>query len=462
MPKRTLKVERLGRVEYGAGLDLQKQTERAVLTGAQPDTLLLLEHPHTLTLGRRATGGGITASEQVLQERGVTVFETNRGGKVTYHGLGQIVGYPIIKLSPDREDVHRFVRDLEEVLMRTMNDFDIEAFRIAGLTGVHTQRGKVAAIGVHIARWVTTHGFALNVNTDLSYFDLIIACEGEPVTSMKEMLGREVEVSTVEDRIIEHFAEVFDMNCKQEEVVMSRFKNFLQKHHGIRYSVTDQDVPSDGGKRNFDYELRGQDGSTVALEITSLNEEGENIGARKKWAELAHHICEDLNREIEGSGISGLYNLTIPSVNSTPTKMRAQLKSNSVRDAILDASRPLTEKGDKTVVSTVFGPISIERIGGAPPNHYSGTNYSNETSNSAEASYQRILSEINRLIKESDSQLNALVDKRILLIESRLIFGKVFLEGVMRELRNTTIQANHIDEIYIERSHGIFQLIFRC
>jgi lipoyl(octanoyl) transferase len=211
MPQRTLKVERLGRVEYGAALDIQKRTARAVLAGAQPDTLLLLEHPHTLTLGRRSGEGGIVAPDEVLRERGVTVFETNRGGKITYHGLGQIVGYPIVNLSPDREDVHRFVRDLEEVLIRTMMDFDIEAFRIAGLTGVHTKRGKVAAIGVHIARWVTTHGFALNVNTELSYFDLIIACEGEPVTSMKELLGREVEMSTVEDRIIEHFAEVFEM-----------------------------------------------------------------------------------------------------------------------------------------------------------------------------------------------------------------------------------------------------------
>ncbi len=207
-----LKVERLGRVEYGAALDLQKQTERAVLTGAQPDTLLLLEHPHTLTLGRRATEGGIIAPDAVLKARGVTVFETNRGGKITYHGLGQIVGYPIVKLSPHREDVHRFVRDLEEVLVRTMNDFDIEAFRVDGLTGVHTPRGKVAAIGVHIARWVTTHGFALNVNTDLSYFNLIIACEGEPVTSMKELLSREVEMSAVEDRIIARFAEVFEMS----------------------------------------------------------------------------------------------------------------------------------------------------------------------------------------------------------------------------------------------------------
>ena len=209
MRQRNLKVERLGHVEYGAALDIQKQTERAVLTGEQLDTLLLLEHPHTLTLGRRATEDGIIAPDQVLQERGVAVFETNRGGKATYHGLGQIVGYPIINLSPDREDVHRFVRDLEEVLIRALMDFGIEAFRIKGLTGVHTARGKVAAIGVHIARWVTTHGFALNVNTDLSYFNLIVACEGEPVTSMKELLGREVELREVEDRIIEKFAEVF-------------------------------------------------------------------------------------------------------------------------------------------------------------------------------------------------------------------------------------------------------------
>jgi lipoyl(octanoyl) transferase len=212
MRPRTLLIQRLGRVEYAAAHDIQKQTERAVLTGEQADTLLLLEHPHTLTLGRRAVAGGIVAPDEVLRARGVTIFETNRGGKVTYHGLGQIVGYPIINLSPDREDVHRFVRDLEEVLIRVMHDFGVESFRIKGLTGVHTARGKVAAIGVHIARWVTTHGFALNVNTDLSYFDLIVACEGEPVTSMKELLGREVELGTVEDQIIKRFAEVFEMS----------------------------------------------------------------------------------------------------------------------------------------------------------------------------------------------------------------------------------------------------------
>jgi len=212
--KRELQVTRLGRVDYEAALAMQKETERAVQNHTQPDTLLLLEHPHTLTIGRRGDNTGILFSPEALAERGVTVFETNRGGKITYHGLGQLVGYPIINLSPDREDVHRFVRDLEEVLIRTMSDFGIEAFRIKGLTGVHTAGGKVAAIGVHIARWVTTHGFALNVNTDLSFFDLIIACEGEPVTSMYELLGRELELSEVEDRIIVHFAEVFDSETR--------------------------------------------------------------------------------------------------------------------------------------------------------------------------------------------------------------------------------------------------------
>lgn len=206
--KRELLVKRLGRLDYEAGLVLQKETERAVQTGTQPDTLLLLEHPHTLTIGRRGENAGILMPES-LAARGVAVFETNRGGKITYHGLGQIVGYPIINLSPDRQDVHRYVRDLEEVLLRTMADFAIDAFPIKGLTGVHTQQGKVAAIGVHIARWVTTHGFALNVNTDLSFFDLIIACEGEPVTSMQELLGHEVEIRAVEDSIIKNFVNVF-------------------------------------------------------------------------------------------------------------------------------------------------------------------------------------------------------------------------------------------------------------
>ena len=209
MSERKLLVRQLGLVDYQTALAIQKETERAVQNRAQPDTLLLLEHPHTLTIGRRGDGSGVLLDPAELKSKRVELFETNRGGKVTYHGLGQLVAYPIVNLSPDREDVHRYVRDLEEVLIRTMGDFDIDAFRIEGLTGVHTPQGKVAAIGVHIARWVTTHGFALNVNTDLSYFDLIIACEGEPVTSMEKLLGHEVPLSTVAERVARRFAEVF-------------------------------------------------------------------------------------------------------------------------------------------------------------------------------------------------------------------------------------------------------------
>ena len=209
MNERKLLVQRLGRVDYESALAIQKQTELAVKARLQPDTLLLLEHPHTLTIGRRGDSSSVLLDQDQLSARNVTLFETNRGGKVTYHGVGQLVGYPIINLRPDREDVHRYVRDLEEVLIRTMTDFGIDAFPIEGLTGVHTPRGKIAAIGVHISRWVTTHGFALNVNTDQSYFDLIIACEGEPVTSMEVLLGRETDLSAVEDRIVDHFANVF-------------------------------------------------------------------------------------------------------------------------------------------------------------------------------------------------------------------------------------------------------------
>ncbi|CAN5213863.1 lipoyl(octanoyl) transferase LipB [soil metagenome] len=209
MQERGLEVRRLGRLGYADGLELQKTLETEVIAERQTDYLLLLEHPHTFTIGRRAKADSVLASAEILKTLGAEVFEINRGGKVTYHGIGQLVGYPIINLSSYKEDVHKYVRDLEEVLIRTMADFGIESFRIEGLTGVHTAEGKVAAIGVHIKRWVTTHGFALNVNTDLSYYNWIIACEGEPVASMDKLLGREIDLREVEDKIIKHFTEVF-------------------------------------------------------------------------------------------------------------------------------------------------------------------------------------------------------------------------------------------------------------
>ena len=213
---RSLEVRRLGRVAYLIALELQKALEVSVIADPESGYLLLLEHPHVFTTGRRSKENGVLASAELLKNLGVEVYETDRGGKVTYHGLGQVVGYPIISLSPDREDVHRYVRDIEEVLIRTMADFGIDAFRIEGLTGVHTSEGKIAAIGVHIKRWVTTHGFALNVSTDLSYYNWIIACEGEPVTSMERILGHDVKLTDVEDRLEQNFREVFGFQIRME------------------------------------------------------------------------------------------------------------------------------------------------------------------------------------------------------------------------------------------------------
>jgi len=216
MNTKPLSVRRLGILDYAAALRVQKEMEQAVKAGECADTLLLVEHPHVITIGRRATEEAIVVPRERLRELGVEVFESNRGGKATYHGFGQLVGYPIINLSPNREDVHKYVRDLEAMLIRTLADFRIESFPIKGLTGVHVTEGKVAAIGVHIARWVTTHGFALNVNTDLSFFNLINPCEGEPVASMRGHLGRELSLGEVENRVIARFAEVFGMHIEQD------------------------------------------------------------------------------------------------------------------------------------------------------------------------------------------------------------------------------------------------------
>jgi lipoyl(octanoyl) transferase len=210
---RSIDVRRLGRVPYADGLALQRALVAERQAGRIDDVLLLVEHPHVLTVGVRGDGGRshVLATADELRARGVDIHETGRGGDITYHGPGQIVGYPILDLRPDRCDVHRYVRDLEDVLIRTAADSGIQAQRIEGFTGVWVGREKLAAIGVRIARWVTSHGFALNVSTDLDYFDFIVPCgiANHGVTSLARLVGREVDRSQVEDHIIARFCEVF-------------------------------------------------------------------------------------------------------------------------------------------------------------------------------------------------------------------------------------------------------------
>ena len=203
---------------YDDALELQRTLVEERKAGHIPDTLLLLEHPHVLTLGVRRGGGrsNILATHEQLSALGVSVHETGRGGDVTYHGPGQLVGYPIIDLRPDRQDVHRYVRDIEEVLIRTCNQWGIQAERLDGFTGVwvpHPSRGfeKVAAIGVRIARWVTSHGFAFNINADLDFFRLIVPCgiSDRGVTSLQRVLGHRVDPDAVSESIAHHFGAVF-------------------------------------------------------------------------------------------------------------------------------------------------------------------------------------------------------------------------------------------------------------
>ena len=211
---REIAVRRLGLTSYGDGLAIQDSLVGQRSSGGIGDTLLLLQHPHVVTLGVR-TGGlraHVLATPERLAELGVDVHESRRGGDVTYHGPGQIVGYPILDLRPDRCDVHRYVRDLEEVMIRVCRDYGIDAGRVEGLTGTWVGRDKIGAIGVRIARWVTSHGFAFNVATDLSAFDLIVPCgiRGRGVTSLERLLGRAVALDEVMDRLASQFASVFE------------------------------------------------------------------------------------------------------------------------------------------------------------------------------------------------------------------------------------------------------------
>lgn len=214
---RSLAVRDLGRLDWFEAYRIQQETVARQKEGVGQDTLLLVEHPHVVTMGRNGSESNLLASPEVLAKTGIAYYETNRGGDVTYHGPGQIVGYPIFDLRLWKRDVVAYVRAVEEVLIRVLASYGIPAGREPGMTGVWTGGAKVAAIGIHISRWITSHGFALNHEPDLDYFRYIVPCGlNLPVTSM-EALGVKAERAEVQDRLARHFGEVFEF----EEVRMA-------------------------------------------------------------------------------------------------------------------------------------------------------------------------------------------------------------------------------------------------
>lgn len=211
---RELEVRRLGRIPYATASEMQRALVEERRAGRIPDLLLLLEHPHVITLGVKvdAARSHLVATPELLAARQVEVHESGRGGDITYHGPGQIVGYPILDLKPDRCDVHKYVRDLEEVMIRAAGDFGVASSRVQGLSGAWVGADKLGAIGVRISRWITSHGFAFNVTTDLDFFKLIVPCgiTAGGVTSLARAAGRRVSTADVEAALVHHFSEVFD------------------------------------------------------------------------------------------------------------------------------------------------------------------------------------------------------------------------------------------------------------
>ena len=215
---KTCRIIDLGLIGYAEAYALQKRITAARKAGAIENVLLLCEHPHVITQGRNGKHEHLLVSVQLLKQKNVEFHETSRGGDITYHGPGQLVGYPILQLGEIRKDVVWYVRMLEEAMIRTTADLGIEAFRLEGKTGVWVSmpngpEEKLGAIGVHLSRWVTSHGFAYNVSTDLRYFDLIVPCgiAGRKATSLEKLLNRAVSLSEVVPRMADHLGEVFGL-----------------------------------------------------------------------------------------------------------------------------------------------------------------------------------------------------------------------------------------------------------
>jgi len=300
---RELEVTRLGLVEYEDGLDLQEEFRERVTTGELPDQLLLLEHPPVVTVGRNAGDENLVLPPDQLAAQGIALHHTGRGGDVTFHGPGQIVGYPVLDLSPDRRDVHRYVRDLEEAIIRTLADFDVAAGRIPGLTGVWIGDLKIAAIGVRISRWVTTHGFALNVATDLDFFRVIVPC-GIPdrgVTSLSRVLERPVGLDEVRPRLVHRVAEIFGRRSVERDLASRSVQVWIWRRDREETTVLLLKRSPDHG--DFWQPVTGMIEAGETPAAAAVREVGEETGIRGRVTDLDYVRDFRIEREyLPGGG----------------------------------------------------------------------------------------------------------------------------------------------------------------
>jgi lipoyl(octanoyl) transferase len=227
-----ISIVNLGRSEYTSCWDLQRQIVELRTAGRFPDTLVLTEHDHVYTIGRTGNSDHLLAGEEELRQKGIALYHNDRGGDITYHGPGQLVGYPILDLSKYYLDLHRYLRDIEEVIMRTLASYAVTGNRIPGHTGVWVGQEKICAIGIKTTHWITMHGFALNVNTDLSFFERIIPCGifEKGVTSLQELLGTAVDLREIASRVGREFGTVF--GAKVREIPAEEFMSSLMRCQG--------------------------------------------------------------------------------------------------------------------------------------------------------------------------------------------------------------------------------------
>ncbi len=226
----------LGLIDYQQAWDLQKITLEKRKNNEIEDVLYLLEHPHTYTLGKIADKNNLISSKEFLEENKIQVYEIDRGGDITYHGPGQIVGYPLIDLTNWQKDTHKYLRALEEVLILTCNDYGIEAVRNPKYTGVWIGDRKITAIGIKISHWISMHGFAFNVNTDLNLFNGIIPCgiNDKEVTSLQKELKKEIDINEVKEKVVNHFKNVFGYDLiYTNENIIDELKNLFQTSHFV-------------------------------------------------------------------------------------------------------------------------------------------------------------------------------------------------------------------------------------